>query len=538
MRYVAIRSEGGLLPYDLLDKIAADQVPGQKPSDFGLPKGERVIDEISRVWADAQNLWSNFRRRRQTLTDRDPYGTSITRTWMGSLLSRPEMLGFDLKLQATAVVVNNLTFAISHRDADGEDAIPVHIEGCKIDLDRRLHTKLRTSPQAMLQDFLNNSEQCPWGILTNGVTLRLLRNSARTSRPTYLEFDLESILEGNRFNEFALLYRLCHRSRFPKPGQEPSDCLLEDYYQESLDEGSRVRERLRDGVEDALKVLGTALIRHPANTALRDKVANKDFWAQYHRELLLLVYRLLFLMVAEERGLIVSQEDNAEHNQKIYDEWYSITRLRERASQIVEESPFSDLWQGLHNTFALFEYGLDKNPLGIPPLNGDLFDQKRAIPDLAGTEIYNHDLLLAVRRLSIFKDENRGPWMRVNYSHLDVEELGSVYESLLDYQPVVQQANGDSNSSLVLAWSARWTGSYYTRPELVHELIESALRAGHGRPTGEGEKETAGKDLLTRAESQRKALLDMTVCDPACGRAFLAGRCAQAWQRTGANSYW
>lgn len=52
MRYVAIRSEGGLIPYDLLDRIANEDVPGQKPGDFGLPKGRRLNDEISRVWAD------------------------------------------------------------------------------------------------------------------------------------------------------------------------------------------------------------------------------------------------------------------------------------------------------------------------------------------------------------------------------------------------------------------------------------------------------------------------------------------------------
>lgn len=517
MRYVAIRSEGGLLPYDLLDKIVADQAAGQKPADFGLPKGQRLIDEISRVWADAQNLWSNFKRRRQALTERDPYGTSITRSWIVSLLADPEMLGFDLKLQTSAVVVNNVTFAISHRNGDDDGAIPVHIEGCKIDLDRRVHTKLRTSPQAMLQDFLNNSEECSWGILTNGATLRLLRDSSRTSRPTYLEFDLESVLEGNRFNEFALLYRLCHRSRFPQPGHEASDCLLEHYYQESLDEGARVRERLRDGVEDALKILGTALLRHPDNAALREKSATKDFWPPYHRQLLLLVYRLLFLMVAEERGLIVSLGNNAEHNQKIYDEWYSIARLRDRASKIIEESPFGDLWQGLHRTFSLFEYGLDANPLGIPPLNGDLFDQARAIPDLAGTELYNHDLLLAVRRLSIFKDEKGGPWIRVNYSHLDVEELGSVYESLLDYQPVVQIVNGRPAFELSPGMERKRTGSYYTRPELVHELIESALVPVMQERLAKAEKETEGKDLITEQKAKEKALLDMSVCDPACG---------------------
>jgi hypothetical protein len=323
MRYVAIRSEGGLLPYDLLDKILADQVTGQKPADFSLPKGQRLIDEISRVWADAQNLWSNFKRRRQSLTERDPYGTSITRSWIVSLLSDPEMLGFNLKLQPSGVVVNNVTFAISHRDGDGDDAVPVHIEGCKIDLDRRLHTKLRTSPQAMLQDFLNNSEQASWGILINGVTLRLLRDSSRTSRPTYLEFDLESILEGNRFNEFALFYRLCHRTRFPKPVSELSDCLLEDYYLDSIEQGLRIRDKLRDGVEECLKIFGTAFLQHPANEKLRaDYNDGKLAPERLHRQLLLLVYRLLFLMVAEERGLVVSVGENAERNQKIYDEWY------------------------------------------------------------------------------------------------------------------------------------------------------------------------------------------------------------------------
>jgi hypothetical protein len=218
MRYVAIRSEGGLIPYDLLDKIASEDAAGQKPGDFGLPKGRRLSDEISRVWADAQSLWSNFKRRRESLGDRDPYGTSITRSWIGSLLGDVDMLGFDLKLQNSAVVVNNSTYAISHRSGEGEDAIPVHIEGLKIDLDRRLHTKLRTSPQAMLQDFLNNGEEVLWGIVTNGLGLRILRDSSRTARPTYLEFDLESILEGNRFNEFAVLYRVCHRSRISPSG--------------------------------------------------------------------------------------------------------------------------------------------------------------------------------------------------------------------------------------------------------------------------------------------------------------------------------
>jgi hypothetical protein len=517
MRYVAIRSEGGLIPYDLLDKIATEDVSGQKPSDFGLPKGRRLTDEISRVWSDAQSLWDIIRRRRESLSEKDPYGTTLTRDrWIVPLLSDAEMLGFDLRLQPSGVVVDNLTFNLSHRSGEGEDAIPVHIEGLKIDLDKRLHTKLRTSPQAMVQEFLNHSESVLWGIVTNGLTLRLLRDSSRTSRPTYVEFDLENILEGNRFAEFALFYRLCHRSRFPRPGQNPSECILEKYYLQSIDEGSRVREGLRAGVEETLKIFGNAFLQHPANRTLREKLTSGRLNpVQYHRQLLLLVYRLLFLMVAEERRLIVSQGEGSERNQKIYDQWYSVSALRDRASRIIEESPFGDVWLGVLQTFSLFEYGVDSNPLGIPPLNGDLFNQDRAVPDLVQTQLYNHDLLRAVRHLSVFKAD--GLQQRVNYAALDVEELGSVYESLLAYQPVVEPGDTGLEFDLRTGSERKSTGSYYTRPELVHELIESALVPVMEDRIAQAEKTTEGKDLRVERDAKVKAILAMTVCDPACG---------------------
>jgi len=517
MRYVAIRSEGGLIPYDLLDKIATEDVSGQKPSDFGLPKGRRLTDEISRVWSDAQSLWDIIRRRRESLSEKDPYGTTLTRDrWIVPLLSDAEMLGFDLRLQPSGVVVDNLTFNLSHRSGEGEDAIPVHIEGLKIDLDKRLHTKLRTSPQAMVQEFLNHSETVLWGIVTNGLTLRLLRDSSRTSRPTYVEFDLENILEGNRFAEFALFYRLCHRSRFPRPGQNPSECILEKYYLQSIDEGSRVREGLRAGVEETLKIFGNAFLQHPANRTLREKLTSGRLNpVQYHRQLLLLVYRLLFLMVAEERRLIVSQGEGSERNQKIYDQWYSVSALRDRASRIIEESPFGDVWLGVLQTFSLFEYGVDSNPLGIPPLNGDLFNQDRAVPDLVQTQLYNHDLLRAVRHLSVFKAN--GLQQRVNYAALDVEELGSVYESLLAYQPVVEPGETGLAFDLRTGSERKSTGSYYTRPELVHELIESALVPVMEDRIAQAEKTTEGKDLRVERDAKIKAILALTVCDPACG---------------------
>jgi hypothetical protein len=342
---------------------------------------------------------------------------------------------------------------------------------------------------------------------------------------------LESILRDNRFNEFSLFYRLCHRSRFPGPEAEPTECVLENYYQQSVEQGGRVREHLRDGVEKALTILGTGFLRHPDNSSLRERLTTGRLApADYHRQLLRLIYRFLFLMVAEERGLVVSTGQGAERRQAIYHEHYSVSRLRERAEQVVETSVFADLWMGLQRSFALFCYGPDDNPLGIPPLNGDLFS-KHATEDLDGTHLYNHDLLVAVRHISTFRAN--GAQQRVNYSALDVEELGSVYESLLDSQPAITELAGGPAFELREGSERKTTGSYYTRPELVYELIESALvpvmeerlatagAPGHPSgsgvpPRGEGGSQRADEQATIRA-AKDKAILSMTVCDPACG---------------------
>ncbi len=277
-----------------------------------------------------------------------------------------------------------------------------------------------------------------------------------------------------------------------------------------------MRDHLREGVEKAITRLGTGFLRHPANSSLRERLAAGRLAAtDYHRQLLRLIYRLLFLMVAEERGLIASTGQDAARRQTIYRDHYSVTRLRERAEQVVEASTFSDLWLGLQRSFALFSYGPDDNQLGIPPLNGDLFS-RHATADLDGTHLYNHDLLVAIRHISMFRADS--VQQRVNYSALDVEELGSVYESLLDFHPTI--AEGPA-FELQAGSERKTTGSYYTRPELVHELIESALapvmedRLAAAVASGSGPATAGLKAGVT--EAKEKAILSMTVCDPACG---------------------
>jgi hypothetical protein len=499
-QYLGIRSEGGLVPYDTLDQIAREESGlGQQAKDFGLA-GRRLTDEITRAWSDAQDYWHIFQRRSAGLPESET-GTTLTRKWITDLLN--ELLGYELTYQPAGTLISGKTYPISHRAGVGEESPPVDIEGFRIDLDRRPQVR-RLSPQALVQEYLNNSEEHLWGIVTNGLLLRLLRDTSRTSRPSYLEFDLQSVLDGNRFNEFSLFYRVCHRSRLPKAAEDSTSCWLEKYFQLSIEQGGRVRDKLRDGVEDALKSLGTGFLRHPKNDALREMVRSGALSPyEFHRQLLRLVYRLLFLMVAEERRMIVPEAPDSERRQRLYDAYYSVGRLRTLSEKVIERSTFGDLWLSLQRTFALFESG-DSNPLGIPPLNGGLFSQL-AVKDLQETHLLNDHLLAAIRRLSFFEDNRI--IQRTNYRDLNVEELGSVYESLLDFQPVFVDEPAGKKFDLRVGSERKSTGSYYTRPTLVRELIESALVP-------------VMQDRLTSAkdnEKKQQTILAMSVCDPACG---------------------
>jgi hypothetical protein len=146
--------------------------------------------------------------------------------------------------------------------------------------------------------------------------------------------------------------------------------------------------------------------------------------------------------------------------------------------------------------------------LALSALNGELFALTACI-DLEAAAIRNDDLLDAMRQLSTFEERSgrkkTGVRRRVNYSGLGVEELGSIYESLLDYHP--QVIRDPSGFALAAGSERKSTGSYYTPPELVRELIESALV-----PVMQNRLAAAE----TRDEKER-ALLSLAICDPAAG---------------------
>jgi len=203
-----------------------------------------------------------------------------------------------------------------------------------------------------------------------------------------------------------------------------------------LDSGSRIREGLSQAVESSIRSLANGFLKHSDNNELRDKIDKneilpKDFY-QYQ---LRLIYRLLFLMVIEERNLVFpSGADKSKR--EIYYDFYSVNHLRKLCEKLyLADQRFSDLWIALKNTFYLFESETKGKHLGLKPLAGDLFGY-HAIGILNNCNLDNQILLECLRNLNVFINKSTGQKMRVNYASLNVEEFGSVYEGLLEYEPV------------------------------------------------------------------------------------------------------
>jgi hypothetical protein len=134
------------------------------------------------------------------------------------------------------------------------------------------------------------------------------------------------------------------------------------------------------------------------------------------------------------------------------------------------------------------------------------------LPDIDNCAIDNYDLLQAIKHLSLYVDKNG--LRRVNYASLDVEELGSVYESLLDFHPQVRVNQGIYEFVLVYGSDRKTTGSFYTPPQLVQQLIKTALEP----VIQEKLKSAHEKNVETRNfASLQNALLSLKIVDPACG---------------------
>jgi hypothetical protein len=485
-----------MLSYDLIDQILKEEAEAQQPADFGLERKRNVREAIDAAYIQAQGLWTRYEQLRADPKRKAEDTTETREKWLIPFL---KTLGYQPTYNPAGYDIGGDKFPISHRADPDPGAPPIHLIAFDRDLDRVDPSgRPRYAPHTLMQEFLNRSEEALWGIIANGRTLRILRDSTYLRKQSYIEFDLQAIFEQQLYQDFALLFRLAHRSRFPKPHCNVHECPIEQYYNQSIEQGGRIRERLRDGVEQAIQLIANGLIAQNEDLRRRLRPEQKHEHpltaAQLYQDLLRVVYRFLFLLVSEDRKILGTNE--------LYQEAYSVSRFRRLIEQTAHYNEHQDLWISLKALWKLLrneESAPAAKALGLPVLNGALFHEL----DIERYDLDNRTLLQAMSHLLKWTDTESKTIRRVNYGALDVEELGSVYESLLDLHPTVHEDQFEFSEGQ----ERKSTGSYYTPAELVQQLIDSALK-----PVLEEKLRPCATP-----EAKEEALLSLSVVDPACG---------------------
>lgn len=500
----AVTVQGSLLPPDFLQSIASLGAPFQDGSDYGLTRSFTLKDEISRYWRIANDLYSRYgeklaggKRKPETICRKE---------WIIPFLE--SVLGYSLA-ECGRITMDDRVFPLSHTSCGAKVPVLLASPGSKPDSADNLFGEKgrKRSPSGLIQELLNGKTEWTWGLFCNGSVLRLFRENPSLTRSSFIEADLELIFQEQLYSDFALLWLLFHVSRIdPDKGSE-GKCILEQWRAISQAEGERALGNLRDGVKGTLLALGNGFLSFPGNEPLRKELSEGNLTAEaFFEELLRLVYRFLFLFSAEERHLLFAPDTDGK-KKDLYHEGYALSRLRDRALRRRSYDRHPDLWKGLLVLFGCLENGAPA--LGLTPLGG-LFSSGHC-PHLESSDISNEALLEAVRSLSFFRTGSS--LARVNYRDMGTEELGSVYESLLELHPFIDVESapwtfrffGDDDSQSGGRGSSRkLSGSYYTPSSLVNEIIRSAL-------------EPAVRKALKSGNNPRQSLLSLRVIDPACG---------------------
>ncbi|HEY1353694.1 MAG TPA: N-6 DNA methylase [Ktedonobacteraceae bacterium] len=491
--FFTVRTEGTILPMDLLRRLADPQrarLDGLTSETYHLTT-EKLNEAINRSWNRLLRAWRTFGSARRPGNDQD---ATVTREhWLFPLFGE---LGYGRLVAARPLVIAGKSYPISHC----WQHTPIHLVACACELDRvskSVPAAPRQSPHSLLQELLNRSKEHLWGMVSNGLTLRIVRNNVRLTRLAYVEFDLEAMMNGEQYADFVLFWLLCHQSRVE--AESPEQCWLEKWSRQAYANSIRALAHLRNGVQRAIEELGSGFLVHRANGSLRARLQQGELSTQdYYRQVLRLVYRLLVLFVLEDRGLLFDPRASTRACAN-YTRHYSTARLRALSDRRLG-SRHSDLFQGL--SLVMQQLGKEHGylELGLPSLNGFLFSEQ-ALPDLAGCQIANHYVLAAVRWLAFVQADRIR--RAVDYKNLGSEELGSVYESLLELHPEFHIDTGKFALVTASGNERKTSGTYYTPASLVHCLLDSAL-----------------DPVLDRACAQpdpEAALLALKVCDPACG---------------------
>ena len=342
----------------------------------------------------------------------------------------------------------------------------------------------------------DSAESLRWGILTNGARWRIYSYRARPRDRTW-EIDLEPLLISQTlFDEEPEVDKL-HQLRlawlfFRRESWIPAEGERESFLDRILEAGRRRDAKVADDLSDVI-----------FNHVYPDLV--RLFWGKQPdaepdivaRAALTFLYRLLFIYYAEDRGMLDTENPGYRPHSLRYSVRDPIAELGEAASHSTVSTQY---WQRLRALRAIIDQG--DPSIGQPPYDGGLFAAYHAVLD--EIELSDAELAPIIRQLSHTAD---GAY--ISYRSLEVQQLGSIYERLLERVP---QRDDDGAVEVVISPYARKdSGSYYTPQELVDLIVEQTLT-----PLVE-ERIEAFRNDPTEANDPAAALLNLKILDPAMG---------------------
>lgn len=581
-----VQNQGGFLtPYYLFELLGRQH--GDELDPQGRDSARRFLKQAFR---QAMRGWSALNPGKPTLAQ-------TQQLWYNTLF---QTLGFPALHRLDAPVETNRhgLVPISHAvflDASAEEApfllLDLHPFGTDLDQDlyiektgrrQRHHDALDITQQPISRaiEFALDHNQTRWALLSNGSELRLYRKGGSIARQ-YLKIDFPALFDGDDDKEWLAFWGLFRFAAFkppaiPESGAETLQqrCLLDRVIEESQRHATRIADDLRENMVRAVEALLQGIIDFPMNRRHWQgdldgrRIPDEKQLKTLFKESIYFLYRLLFILYAESRDLLPVSDS------QIYRETYSLEHLRDIAERrVLRQEDYDKTYyiQTLRTLFTLLRNGypvrnpeagdskvqarvLATAPFVISPYNGQLFDPERTallddchIPDLAMREI--------ILELSLSHPKGRNERReRYSYADLGVDQLGSIYEGLLVYEPsiteramvearvkneirLVSREQADelelsydpdtlkpAGSFLLRIWGGRrkGSGSYYTPQQITAFLVRDAL-APLVEPIVEGcgLRDEQGRPLRSAEE-----ILKLKVCDPAMGSgAFLVQAC-------------
>jgi len=379
-------------------------------------------------------------------------------------------------------------------------------------------SKISDVPSLQIDFYLRYSG-IKWGVLTNGKQWRLYHRKTSHKLEVFYEVDLPALLEQNDKEAFKYFYLFFRREAFIG-----SSSFLDLVLEESKAYEHGVSEDLQTQVYDALMSVSRGFFELGSNELKPDVKTLKTV----HDNSLIVLYRLLFLLFAESRGLLPM--DN-----RVYREDYSLEQIKKAVQRsgggTVGIAGGTKWWQALSDLWRFVDKG--EEALEVPPYNGGLFNPEKH-PFLEKHRVGDRHLAEAIDLLARAVDEETGEREFVDYRDLEVRHLGSIYEGLLEYKLVhaVEALKIDKGTYVPAETDdvvdvpagqvylitdkgdRKTTGSYYTPDYIVQYIVERTV----GPILDElREEHTNGEGALEERETLVEKVLRVNVLDPAMG---------------------